>query len=130
MPGSSSSHALDSGPAPAVTAGPYTRSALANRSSGTFFSTTAPSRVVTASPSAPTARCSGSEEPTRASASRSGPLTSTLVVPHSRTSPSRACCRTSSRAYTPQQAENDSSRSRSPLHVTTGSRMAVGWGWW
>ncbi|WP_262402615.1 hypothetical protein [Actinomadura sp. CNU-125] len=98
--------------------------------SGTFFSTTAPSMVVTASSSSPTARCSGSEPPTRARASRSGPFTSTFVVPRSCTSPSIAASRTSSRAYTPPHAENDSSRSRSPLQVTTGSRNPVGRGRW
>jgi hypothetical protein len=48
-------------------------------------------------------------------------LKSTLVVPVSSAGPSSASGSTSSRAYTPQQAEKLSNRSRSPLLVTTGS---------
>ncbi len=66
--------------------------------SGTFFSTSGPSKVVTSSASGPTARCSGSAGPILVSASRSGLLTSTLVVPWPISSPSSPAPSTSSRA--------------------------------
>ncbi|MEV4815378.1 hypothetical protein [Micromonospora tulbaghiae] len=98
--------------------------------SGTFRSTTAPSMVETVRSSGPTATCSGSMPPTRASASRSGGFTSTFVVPWPLISPSSPAGRTSIRAYTPQQPENDSNRRRPRLPVTTGSRLAGLTGWW
>ncbi len=66
----------------------------------------------------------------RERASRSGAFTSTFVVPCPVVRPSSPSCSTSSRAYTPQQPENDSKRNRSPFPVTTGSSEAGSVRWW
>lgn len=118
------------GSKPAVSTCTSAKPRIQRPGSGTFRSTTAPSMVETVRSSGPTARCNGSMPPTRARASRSGGLTSTFVVPCPAISPSKPAGSTSIRAYTPQQPEKDSNRSRSRLPVTTGSRLAGLTGWW
>ena len=99
--------------------------------SGTFFSTTAPSIVETV-------RSSGADrqvqrvdaaDPGQRLAQRRVDVDVGGAVLDDRRRRSRPAA-TSSRAYTPQQPENDSKRSRSRLPVTTGSRLAGLTGWW
>src|SRR5262249_25751227 len=90
--------------------------------SGTFRSVTDPAAVATDTSPAPTVSSSAPPTAVPASAARIGSLKSTLVVPLNAGAPSSASGSRSSRAWTPQQPENDSKRSRSPLLVTTGSR--------
>jgi hypothetical protein len=92
--------------------------------SGTFRSVTEPPAVVTDTSPAPTVSSIAPPAAAPARAARIGSLKSTLVVPLTAGAPSSAAGSKSRRACTPQQPENDSKRSRSPLLVTTGSRSS------
>ena len=90
----------------------------------TLRSSCVSANVDTRSASAPTARCSRSCRGSAARALRKGWLMSTFVVPNATSPDAIPSASRSKRTCTPLHPLNDSNRSRSPLAVTTGSRIA------